>query len=245
MYHCTVVSHYLATKCLSVVDFTDFGYAKREMMMTKGRYMFRLKMLMICLLFCISVVIIAQDQPTLPTYATGETWVITNVPRLNVRSLPSAEDPNSIVHTIIKQGEHFPALGWSQDKEWVLIRISGDTAWVLTSAVLITNPENLLIWGEVSPEEDEAMRQLTAELVAYIKATVGVRDNLNIRLAPGIQNPIVGRIPYQNRAYPLDFVSNGQWYQVEYQGATGWVSAVYVTFPPGVVAPLFRNNAQG
>jgi uncharacterized protein YraI len=207
--------------------------------------MVRLRLLMICFILTLPLVLVAQDEPTLPVYATGEAWVIVNTTRLNVRSLPSADDPNSIVHTIIKQGERFPAVAWSQDKEWILIRISGDTAWVLTSAVLITNPENILILGQVTPEEDEAMRQLTAELVAYIRATVGVRDNLNIRLAPGIQNPIVGRIPYLNRAYPLDFISNGQWYQVEYQGTTGWVSAVYVTFPPGVIAPIFTNNAQG
>lgn len=207
--------------------------------------MFRLQLLMICLILSIPLMLSAQDEPTLPVYATGETWVIVNVPRLNVRSLPSVDDPNSIIHTIIKQGEHFPALAWSQDKEWVLIGISGDTAWVLTSAVLITNPEHLLILGQVSTEEDEAMRRLTAELVAYIKATVGVRDNLNIRLAPGIQNPIIGRIPYLNRAYPLDVFSSGLWYQVEHQGAIGWVSAIYVTFPPGVVSPIFENNAQG
>jgi uncharacterized protein YraI len=207
--------------------------------------MFRLHLLIICFIFCIPLTFVAQDEPTLPVYATGETWVIVNVPRLNVRSLPSVDDSDSIIHTIIKQGEHFPASAWSQDKQWVLIQLGGDTAWVLTSAVLITNPENIPILGQVTAEADEAMRQLTAELVAYIRATVGVRDNLNIRLAPGIQNPIVGRIPYLNRAYPLDFVSNGQWYQVEYQGATGWVSAVYVTFPPGVVAPIFTNNAQG
>ena len=207
--------------------------------------MFRLKLLMICLIFSIPLMLTAQDEPTLPVYATGETWVITNAPRLNVRSLPSADDPNSVVHTIIHQGERYPALGWSQDKEWVLIRISGDTAWVLASAVLITNPGNLIIWGEVTPEEDEAMRQLTAELVAYLRSTVGVRNNLNIRLAPGIQNPIIGRIPYLNRAYPLDVFSSGQWYHVEYQGTRGWVSAIYVTFPHGVIAPVFTNNAQG
>ncbi len=207
--------------------------------------MFRLKLLMLCLIFTVPLMLKAQNEPTLPVYATDGTWVIVNVPRLNVRSLPSEEDANSVVHTIIHQGEHYPALGWSFDEEWVLIRISGDTAWVLRSAVLVTNPEQLYIWGEVSPEEDEAMRQLTAQLVAYIKSTVGVRDNLNIRLAPGIQNPIIGRIPYLNRAYPLDVFSSGQWYQVEYQGATGWVSAIYVTFPPGMIAPVFTNNAQG
>jgi len=198
-----------------------------------------------CLLLCIAVVVVAQDQPTGATYATGDTVVTINVPRLNVRSLPSDTDPNSIIWTIAIQGERYPALRQSRDGEWILIRISGDTAWVLRSAVLLTNPENLVTIGEVTPEEDAAMRELTAQLVEYIKSTVGVRDNLNIRLAPGIQNPIIGRIPYQDRAYPVDLFANGQWYQVEYQGTTGWVSAVYVTFPPGLVAPLINNDAQG
>ena len=198
-----------------------------------------------CLLLCFAVAVVAQDQPTGATYATNESTVTINVPRLNVRSLPSDADPNSIIWTIAIQGERYPALRKSRDGEWVLIRISGDTAWVLRSAVLITNPENLITIGDVTPEEDAAMRELTAQLVEYIKSTVGVRDNLNIRLAPGIQNPIIGRIPYQNRAYPVDLFANGQWYQVEYQGTTGWVSAVYVTFPPGLVAPLINNDAQG
>ena len=207
--------------------------------------MSRLQLILGYLLFCVSLVLVAQDQPTLPVYATNESLVIINTSRLNVRSLPSAEDPNSVIHTIVKQGERYPALYWSRDGEWILIRISGDTAWVLASAVLITNPENILTIGEISPEEDEAMRQLTAELIAYIKSTVGVRDNLNIRLAPGIQNPIIGRIPYQNRAYPISLFSNSQWYLVEYQGTRGWVNAVYVTFPPNILRPVITNNAQG
>jgi len=209
--------------------------------------MTRLRMLLIScfILFACLIIVVAQDQPTGAVYATGETTVTINVPRLNVRSLPSDTDPESIVWTIAIQGERYPALRVSRDGEWILIRISGDTAWVLRSAVLVTNPENLLTIGEVSAEEDAAMLELTNQLVDYIKSTVGVRNNLNIRLAPGIQNPIIGRIPYQDRAYPVDLFANGQWYQVEYQGTTGWVSAVYVTFPPGLVAPVINNNAQG
>jgi len=186
----------------------------------------------------------AQER-TGAVYATGEALVVVNTSRLNVRSRPDADDPESVVWTIVHQGERYPALAKTLDEEWILIRISGDTAWVAANAVILVNPERIPIFGQVTPEEDEAMRQLTAELVAYIKSTVGVRDNLNIRLAPGIQNPIVGRIPYSERAYPVNLFGNGQWYQVEYQGTRGWVSAVYVTFPPGLVAPVIRNNAQG
>lgn len=200
----------------------------------------------ILLLLLLTLTVTAQDEPrTGAVYATDAALVVVNTPRLNVRSRPDADDPESIVWTIIHQGERYPALAKTLDEEWILIRISGDTAWVLADAVLLTNPQNIPIFGQVTPEEDEAMRQLTAELVAYIKATVGVRDNLNIRLAPGIQNPLIGRIPYNQRAYPVDLFTYHNWYLVEYQGTKGWVSAVYVTFPPGLVAPLINNNAQG
>lgn len=208
--------------------------------------MSRLRVLLLCcLIFSLTLPTIAQDQRTGAVYATGDTVVTINVPRLNVRSLPSDTAPDSIVWTIAIQGERYRALRYSRDEEWVLISISGDTAWVLKSAVLITNPDNIPIIGEITPEEDAAMWELTNQLVDYIKSTVGVRYNLNIRLAPGIQNPIIGRIPYNERAYPRDLFANGQWYQVEHQGVTGWVSAVYVTFPPGMIAPVINNNAQG
>ncbi len=223
----------------------ELSYAK-HMLIWKGRLMSRLiKLLVSCLLLMMTIPLIAQDQATGAVYATGESVVTINVPRLNVRSEPSDTLYGTVVHTIAIQGERYPAEAFSRDGEWVLIRISGDTAWVLRSAVLLTNPENLPIIGEVTPEEDAAMWALTNQLVDYIKSTVGVRDNLNIRLAPGIQNPIIGRIPYPERAYPVNLFANGLWYQVEYQGTQGWVSAVYVTFPPGLVAPTITNNAQG
>lgn len=203
------------------------------------------KLLLIFIAVLCALPIIAQEQPTGAVYATDDSVVTVNVPRLNVRSEPSETLFGTEVHTIVKQGEKFPALALSRDLEWVLISISGDTAWVLRSAVLLTHPEKLRIIGEVTPEEDAAMWELTNQLVDYIKSTVGVRDNLNIRIAPGIQNPIIGRIPYQERAYPVNLFGNGLWYQVEYQGTRGWVSAVYVTFPPGLVAPTITNNAQG
>lgn len=208
--------------------------------------MFSPRVIFLILMLIISLPLSAQDaERTGAVYATDQALIIVNTSRLNVRSRPDAEDPESIVWTIIHQGERYPALAKTLDEEWILIRISGDTAWVLADAVLLTNPANIPIFGQVTPEEDEAMRLLTEELVAYIKSTVGVRDNLNIRLAPGVQNPIIGRIPYPERAIPIDLFSNGLWYQVEYQGTRGWVSGVYVTFPPGLVAPLINNNAQG
>gem|GEM_PF-2066020 len=206
----------------------------------------RLRVLLLsCLLLSIPLFIHAQEQPTGAVFATSDSVVTINVPRLNIRSLPSDTDPNSIVWRIGIQGERYQALKYSRDEQWVLISVGGDTAWVLRSAVLLTNPDNVRIIGEISPEEDAAMRALTDQLVEYIKSTVGVTDNLNIRLAPGIQNPIIGLIPYQNRANPVNLFANGQWYQVEHEGVTGWVSAIYVTFPPGLVAPLIENDAQG
>ena len=208
--------------------------------------MIYLRLTLISLIFLIILTISAQEaERTGAKYATDETWVIVNVPRLNVRSEPSETLFGSVVHTIVKQGEHYPALYFSRDGEWVLISISGDTGWVLRSAVLITNPERILTIGEVSPEEDEAMRQLTAELVAYINSTVGVRNNLNIRLAPGIQYPVLRTIPYNDRAYPVYINPRSTWYQVNYKGTVGWVSAIYITFPPGITGPVVNNNAQG
>lgn len=204
-----------------------------------------LRLTLISLILLITITITAQDVPTGAVYATGETMVVVNTQRLNVRSRPNAEDPESIVWTIVHQGERYPALAKTLDEEWILIRISGDTAWVLADAVMLTNPELIPIFGQVTPEEDEAMRLLTDQLVEYIKSTVGVRNNLNIRLAPGIQNPLIGRIPYNQRAYPINLFANPYWYQVEYQGTRGWVSAVYVTFPPNLVTPIFETGAQG
>lgn len=198
----------------------------------------------ICIFICSSLMLSAQgNPPDLPTYATGETLAVVNAPRVNVRSLPSDTDPESIIHTIIKMGNRYPALAISEDGDWVLIRITGDTAWVSRDALLLTNPEKIRIFGQVTPEEDAAMRELTAQLVAYINSTVGVRDNLNIRFAPGIRNPIVGRIPYNQRAYPLASNNTNTWYQVNYQGTVGWVSAVYVTFPATIRRPVITGSS--
>lgn len=204
--------------------------------------MARPKLLLCILLMLTGFAVSAQDTPTLPTYATGETLVVVNTPRLNVRSLPSDTDPDSIIHTIIKRGERYPALAKTEDETWILIRISGDTAWVAANAVLITNPANIPIFGQVTPEQDAAMRELTAQLVAYINSTIWATDNLNIRLLPGTEYQLIGRIPFMDRAYPLYTNYNNTWYQVNYEGTVGWVSALYVRFPPTIVQPVYLGR---
>lgn len=49
---------------------------------------------------------------------------------------------------------------------------------------------------------------------------------LNLRRGPGLDNQIVGSIP--NGATLTILGENGDWYEVEYQGKTGYVSKVFV-----------------
>ncbi len=82
---------------------------------------------------------------------------------------------------------------------------------------------------------------MPTRLIVHERARVspiGDDSPLNVRVAPGTSNEVVGRIPIGGVFYVLDGFECTQrytWYQVEYEGLTGWAAegdnAVYFTEP--------------
>jgi N-acetylmuramoyl-L-alanine amidase len=62
----------------------------------------------------------------------------------------------------------------------------------------------------------------------YRVTDVAADDVLNIRAGPNANLAIVGSIPANGRDVRILGVCKGQWCQIDYQGATGWVNGHYL-----------------
>ncbi len=84
---------------------------------------------------------------------------------------------------------------------------------------------------EVASEEDQPSRTNGEALRAYVTATA-----LNVRLGPGMQNPVVGILLKYDPVTVTDRTQVGKttWYAIEAAGGyvDGWVSGAYLAFGP-------------
>lgn len=171
-----------------------------------------------------------------PQFATNETIISVAVTRLNVRALPTVE---SAIVTVIELGEKYPVIAGLEDGSWWLIAVKGTTGWVTNNLVLVTNPQAIprtTSAAAAGAVDDATAMALNAQAANYARATLGVSDNLNIRSGPGTGFNIIGRVPFDERATVIGRSEYGNWWQVSYNGVTGWVSSWFV-IPPLDVDP--------
>ncbi len=107
----------------------------------------------------------------------------------------------------------------------------------------------LLLVQQITPPNAQGVRTgcsgtLPTRLIVRERARVspiGDDSPLNVRAAPGTDNEVLGRIPIGGVFFVLDGFECTQrytWYQVEYEGITGWAAEgdaeVYFTevYPP-------------
>jgi len=113
-----------------------------------------------------------------------------------------------------------------------LIQIGGGRGWVSDIGVIVTNPERAIDFDEPRPPSPEFQAELNRQL-SILQGTIGVRVNLNIRSGPGLNFPIIGRIPFDGRAFLLGRNSLNTWFLVNFNGTGGWVSARFALLPNG------------
>ncbi len=168
-------------------------------------------------------------QPTPPVPSSGVNAVVLAF-RLNVRSQP---DPvNGAVVTRVSQNQVFPVLGRNADASWFQINANGVVGWV-SGRFISLNPNNVGLIpivgsGQVAPPPTATPVPQTGGIL--VTATP---FSVRVRQGPGTQFPILATLPANQQALLIGRNATNTWWQVNYNGIIGWVSAQYAQLPAG------------
>ena len=147
-------------------------------------------------------------------------YLVIDTGRLNVRSAPNPI--TGAVLTRVSEGDSYSIVGRNANSTWWQIQVGGITGWVSGFYVDAFNT------GAV-PQTDGANTVNPPSTGIELTTT----SNLNIRTGPGVRNTLIGRIPDGASADILGRNSTSSWFQVNYNGIVGWVSAVFTRLPFG------------
>lgn len=138
--------------------------------------------------------------------------------QLNVRSAPNVQTGDILRKVTF--GAVFPALARTADNTWVKINADGIVGWVSAAYVSVSDLAAL-------PVEDAVAAQPTGYTVLASPYTV------NIRTGPGTQFRDIGNLPSGENAQVIGRNTSATWWQIDYNGIVGWVSAQYALIESG------------
>jgi uncharacterized protein YraI len=141
---------------------------------------------------------------------------------LNVRNAPNT---GGSILLKINQGETYPVVGANADKSWWQLNVNGTTGWVFGRYVSVGGNSNV-------PVTSSGAAFAAPTATGY---TVTALDAVNIRNTPSTRgSTVLSKLPIGGLAQVVGRNANSSWWQVEYQGVLGWVSARYAQLQPGV-----------
>jgi N-acetylmuramoyl-L-alanine amidase len=122
-------------------------------------------------------------------------------------------------------------------RDWlVVLRNTNMPAVLLEAGVIVNRDEELLV---STPAYQTTIAKAVAEAVGkfcnpsetqtYRVANVAPNDVLNIRSGPNADLSIVGAIPGEGRGVRMVGACSGQWCEIDYRGARGWVNRQFLT----------------
>lgn len=133
--------------------------------------------------------------------------------RVNVRNQPTTS--GSAVIAKINPGETYTIMGRTDDSTWWQIDVGGGAlGWVFNNYVNTYNTANVPITyraGAVVPQNTGF--------------TVTANTNAIIRSGPGTGNALLGNLPAGRTAPVVGRNQRSTWWQINYNGVVGWVSA--------------------
>jgi uncharacterized protein YraI len=136
---------------------------------------------------------------------------------LNVRNAPSAATGQIIAQ--ISQGQTFPVLGVSSDGNWFEIDDLGVIGWVSAAYVQVNNEQAVPVTGGGPPGA-----------TGYTLTSLA---SLNVRRGPGLGNVRVGALQPGQTAQVIGRNADNTWWEVTFDGVTGWVDAAFSELQPG------------
>ncbi|MBE2184363.1 MAG: SH3 domain-containing protein [Anaerolineae bacterium] len=145
--------------------------------------------------------------------------------RLNVRTAP---DPQAQIITRINRNETFPVTGRSADGLWFQLLVNNQLGWSSRAFLFVPNEGSVPIVGAPPVNPDPTTPPSTSFIVTASPYTV------NIRSGPGTQYGRIGQIPVNRTAEVVGRNSDATWWNINYNGIVGWVTAEYAAMQAGV-----------
>ncbi len=183
----------------------------------------------------------APQQPAAPAAPTGgqppavsgaaAPGVVVKTPTANVRAAPSL---NSNILAMAPQGTTFTVRAYTADRQWWQIEFSGaqdGLAYIHHSVVTPNAAAQAALGGNAAAATQPAT---SAQTVVGAPAQVVVNtggSRLNIRAAPSMKSPILGRAQNGASLEVKGVSPDKQWWRIAYAGGadgTAWVMAQYV-----------------
>lgn len=166
----------------------------------------------------------ATQLPSLPP--TDATAVVTTG-RLNVRDAPSVQTGQIL--TVIERNSAYPVFAQNGDASWYLIGIDSIQGWVSAQFVNL-NPADATIPSLDFEGVTSTQEPVSGDVVTATPFTV------NIRTAPTVESERLGRLPAGQSAEVIGRNADSTWWQINYNGITGWVSAEFAILSESVNA---------
>jgi uncharacterized protein YraI len=153
---------------------------------------------------------------------TGVTGTV-NGGVVNVRSMP---DTNASVVTQIRRGEIYNVTGRNAEATWAQITVGSQSGWVMAQYLTFTGTfANVPVVTPTAP---------TAPVVQPATGIKGmVLGNLRLRQGPSTRTTRLGVMPWGAQVDILGRDQTNTWYQVVYNGTTGWAYASWVRITQG------------
>lgn len=152
---------------------------------------------------------------------TGTAATITTG-RLNVRDAPNT---GGAILTKVNRGEVYPVVGANADQSWWQINVNGTVGWVFGRFVTVGGNVNVPVTNSGAAFAAPAATGFT----------VTALDTVNIRNLPSTRgSTVLSKLPRNALAQVVGRNANGSWWQIDYQGVVGWVSARFAQLQQGV-----------
>lgn len=163
--------------------------------------------------------IIATTPPIVASEATATVTAF----RLNVRNSPNAT--TGAIVTRINRFEQYPITGRTADSLWVQLNVRGTQGWVSTRYVNIAPlGVNIPVIGSTTPSATAAPSGNFVTATPY---------NVVIRRGPGTSFGRIGLLPVGGTGLVIGRNGGNTWWQVNYNGLIGWVSADFAGINAG------------
>jgi uncharacterized protein YraI len=150
-----------------------------------------------------------------PSAPVGGAAITVTTGMLNVRNAP---DPvYGTILTKIRQGSTYPVVGRNANSSWWQINVNNTIGWVSASYVSAVNTQNVPVTsgGQTTP---------APQPTGYVVTAIA---NVNLRGGPALQFSRLAVIPRGQTAQIVGRNAGNTWWQVNYNGTVGWVSASY------------------
>ncbi|MFN8531712.1 MAG: PA14 domain-containing protein [Anaerolineae bacterium] len=169
---------------------------------------------------------VVPTVPGVPSSPTGATALVTAY-RLNVRQYP---DPLSMRLAQINRNETYAVLGRNGDGSWYLLQVGSTQGWASSRFLTIQNGAAVPVVGNTAGSGSPAPTSVPS--VSTGITVVANPYTVNIRSSPSTTSSRIGRLPTGQSAQLIGRNSLNQWWQINYNGIVGWVTAQYTVISP-------------